>query len=473
MYGPSCALHDLRSAVRLVRHSPGFAAVAMATVALAIGVNTAMFSFVNGILLRPLPYPESDRIVRILETLPSGGLNGVSTLNYLDWTKQNSVFEYMAAEAAWRPTWLGGAEPVSIRGARVSPRYFDIFGAKPALGRLFRPDEDEPGRERVVLLSHALWDLRFGSDPAILGRQIRLDDGVYTVIGVLEKDSPFDRTTAQIWTPLVLEPANMTRDFRWLGASGKLAAGVTLAKARAEMDVIARRIAAGHPDSNKGWGISVDRLADVLIGPQLQTVVTVMFAATALLLLIGCANLANLALARGLVRDSEMAVRAALGASRWRLAGQLLTEHVAISMGGAIAGAGVGYAMLKWILSLIPPSSLPPALTVGMDTSVLLFTAVAAVATGVLFGMAPAAHATKPSLVSALDDGVRGTTAGSRGRQLRQVLVVAEIASVRAVGGVRAPGAQRLQAARRRSWIQRGERADSGLADQRSPTSGS
>ena len=183
-------LHDLRYAIRRLRNSPGFSAVAIATIALAIGANTAMFSFVNGVLLSPLPYPESDRIVRVLERLPNGGLNGISTLNYLDWTNQNTVFEYIAAEAGWRATLTGGDEPVSIRGARVSAHYFDIFGAKPALGRTFLPDEDQLGNDRVVLLSHVLWESRFGSDPAILGRNILLNGEAYTVIGVLPKGGP-------------------------------------------------------------------------------------------------------------------------------------------------------------------------------------------------------------------------------------------------------------------------------------------
>jgi putative ABC transport system permease protein len=428
MYGPSSVRHDLRDAVRLLRNSPGFSAVAIATVALAIGANTAMFSFVNGMFLSPLPYPESDRIVRVLEKLPTGGLNGISTLNYLDWTNQNTVFEYIAAEAGWRPTLTGGDEPVLIGAALVSAHYFDIFGTKPALGRTFLPDDDQPGKDRVVLLSHGLWEGRFGSDPAILGRQILLNGQAHTVIGVLQKGGPFDRAAAQIWKPLAFQPANMTRDFRWLGASAKIKPGVTLEKAQAEMDVIGQRIATAHPDSNKGWGVAVDRLADVLIGPQLQTAVTVLFAATAFVLLIGCANLANLALARGISREREMAVRAALGASRWRLVRQLLIENVAISVCGGIVGVCVGYATMKWIHTLIPPYTLPPAVEVGMDASVLLFTLTVAVVTGLLFGVAPAAQTTNPSLVSALKEGGHGTTAGRPGRRVRGVLVVAEIA---------------------------------------------
>ncbi len=421
-------LHDLRHALRLLRNNPGFSAVAIATIALAIGANTAMFSFVNGLLLRPLPYPESDGIVRVLERTSTGGRNGISTLNYLDWASQNTVFEFIAAEAGWNATLTGRTEPVSIRAARVSAHYFDIFGAQPALGRTFRPGDDEPGRDRVVLLSHAVWEHLFGSDPALVGRDILLNGEPHTVIGVLEKGGPFDRAAAQVWKPLAFQPSVMSRDFRWLGASAKLKPGVTLERARAEMDVIARRLAAAYPGSNKDWGVAVDRLADVLIGPGLHSAVTVLFGATAFVLLIGCANLANLALARGIAREGEMAVRAALGATRFRLVRQLLIENVVIGLCGGIAGAGVGYAIMRWIEWLIPPSALPPAVDIRMDVSVLLFTFVAAVGTGLVFGAAPAARTTNPNLVTPLKDGGHGTTAGSRGRRVSGVLVVAEIA---------------------------------------------
>jgi putative ABC transport system permease protein len=412
----------------LLRNSPGFSAVAIATIALAIGASTAMFSFVNGILLRPLPYPESDRIVRVLEKLPNGAPNNISTLNYLDWANQNGVFEYMAAEAGWRATLTGGNEPVSIRGALVSAHYFDIFGVIPAMGRTFRPGEDKPGNDRVVLLSHVLWESRFGSDPAMLGRNILLNGEPHTVIGVLQKGSPFDRSAAQIFKPLAFQSSSMTRDFRWLGASAKLKPGVTLEGARAAMDVIGQRLAKSYPNSNKGWGVAVDRLADVLIGPGLRTAVTVLFAATLFVLLIGSANLASLALARSMARQTEVAVRVALGASRWHLVQQLLIENVAISLCGGLVGVGIGYVMMKWIRSLIPRYALPPAVDIRMDTSVLLFTLTVAVVTGLLFGAAPAAQITKPSLLSALNEGGRDKTAGHLGRRVRGALVVGEIA---------------------------------------------
>jgi len=420
-------LHDFRQAIRQLRNSRGYSAVAIATIALTIGANTAMFSLVNGMLLRRLPYPDPDRIVRLLERLPSGGISGISTLNYLDWTKQNTVFEYMAAEAGWRATLTGGAEPVLIQAARASAHYFDIFGVKPALGRTFLPDEDQLGKDRVVLLSHALWESRFGADSSLLGRDIRLDGEPYTVVGVLPKGGPFDRASAQLWTPLAFQPSDSKRDFRWLGASAKLKPGVTLQRARAEMDVIGRRLAAAHPESNKGRSVAVDRLAHVLISPDLRTAVEVLFAGTGLVLLIGCANLANLALARSIAREREMAVRAALGASRWRLAQQCLTEHVVLSLCGGIAGAGVAYLMMKWILSLIPPSALPPAVDIGMDTSALLFALIVAIGTGVLFGIGPALRSTSPTLLGALTHGSHATL-GSAARRIRSVLVVAEIA---------------------------------------------
>jgi len=387
-----------------------------------------MFSFVHGMLLRPLPYPDPDRIVRVLERQPSGGLNGASTLNYLDWKNQNAVFEHMAAEAGWSATLSGGNEPVLIRGARVSADYFDIFGVRPALGRTFLPGEDSLGKDHVVLLSHALWERRFGSDAALVGRDIRLDGEPYTVVGILQENGPFDRAAAQIWRPLSFQPSNLTRDFRWLGASAKLKPGVTLEQARAAMGVIGQRLATVHPESNTGWGVAVDRLGDVLIGPQLRTAVTVLFAATAVVLLIGCANLASLALARGVARQGERAVRAALGAGRWRLVRQLLIENVVLALAGGLAGLGVGYVMMKWIQSLIPPFALPPAVDIRMDTTVLLFTATVACITGLLFGAAPALKSRTPNLTAALNERGHGTTPASPSRRLHGALVVAEIA---------------------------------------------
>jgi putative ABC transport system permease protein len=419
--------HELRYAVRRLCTSPAFSAVSAATIALAIGANTAMFTFVNGLLLRPLPYPEPQRIVRLLERVPGGGVNGISTLNYLDWARQQTVFDYMAAEAAWRATLTGGDQPIVIRGARVSAHYFDVFGVKASMGRTFRDGDDHPGNDRVVLLTDRLWRTRFGSNPAIVGKQLLLNGEAHTVVGILPT-GPFDRAIAQIWKPLAFEPANMTRDYRWLGASARLKPGVTLDQARAEMALAADRLARAYPDSDRGWGIAVDRLSDVLIGPQMRTAIVILFAATVFVLLIACANLANLALARSLSRTGEIAVRSALGASRLRLVQQLLIEHMALALAGGVAGLAVGYAMLKWLTTLIPPATLPPAVDIRVDVPVLLLTLAAAAATGILFGLAPALQAMRPDLLSGLKENRHGTTARAAGGRLRGGLIMAEVA---------------------------------------------
>ena len=346
----SALKHDVRYALRALRNSPGFAAVAIVTIALAVGSNTAIFSFVNGMVLNPLPYPDADRIVRVLERRPDGGLNSVSTLNYLDWAEQNTVFEVISPRMGWTATWTGGEEPLQLQGGRGDADFFNIYGMRAAHGRLFVAGEDELGNDKVVVLTHALWESRFGADPAAVGRSIVLNGEPHEIVGVLEA-GVFDRDQAQIWKPIAFEPSNMTRDFHWFGVFAKLKPGVTLEQARVEMDVIGKRIAAEYPAIKQGWSVGVDRAEDVIGGPQLRTAVLVMFAATAFVVLIGCANLASLALARGVAREREIAVRAALGASRWRLARQFLTENVLIAICGGIVGIGVGFATMKWIES--------------------------------------------------------------------------------------------------------------------------
>ncbi|HET8696691.1 MAG TPA: ABC transporter permease, partial [Gammaproteobacteria bacterium] len=222
----------------MLRTSPGYAAMAIATIAISIGANTAMFSFLNGVLLKPLPYPDPERVMQVLEKRPDGGTNGISTLNYLDWAEQQTVFEYFAAQTGWGATYSGGDEPVRLAGGRVTVQYFDITGAQVVLGRRFLPGEDKVGNDHVVLLSNMLWQTRFGGDPAIVGRSITLDGEPYTVVGVLAGGGTFDRAARQIWKPLAFRPENMTRDFHWFGALGKLKAGVTPEQARAAMDVI-------------------------------------------------------------------------------------------------------------------------------------------------------------------------------------------------------------------------------------------
>lgn len=315
----SLLVQDLRYAARTLAHSPGFATVAVLTLALGIGANTAIFSFVDGILLRPLPYPEADRIVRVMEKPPGFPRNGISTLNYLDWERQNTVFDFMAAQTGTNLTLAGDSEPVLLHCGLVSPHYFDIFGIKPVIGRAFLPEEDQVGKDHVVLLSYLLWQNRFGGGPSILNRTILLDNQPYSVVGILPAGSAFDRAFNQLWKPLAFEPSNMTRNFHWFISFARLKRGISLQQAQKGMDVIGAQIGRDFPDSNKGWGVIVERYVDVIIGPEMRTALYVLMSATAMVLLISCANLANLALARGVSREREVSIRASLGASRWRL----------------------------------------------------------------------------------------------------------------------------------------------------------
>jgi putative ABC transport system permease protein len=420
-------LRDLQYACRTLAKSPGFTVVSLLTLAIGIGANTAIFSFVDSALLKPLPYPDADRIVRVLEKPPGFPRNGIATLNFLDWKNQNTVFEYMAAQTGGPSTLTGFGEPVQLRGARVSASYFNIFGIKAVLGRTFAPDEDQRGKERVAVLSHALWTSQFGADPKLVGRTIDLDGQPYTVVGVLPEGGAYDRNFNQIWTPLAFEPENMTRNFHWFGSFAKLKPGVTLEKARAQMDTIGARIAKDYPDSNKGWGVVVERFADVIVDEDLKLSLYVLLAAVAMVLLIGCVNLANLMLLRGAARAREVALRAALGAGRQRLVRQFLTESVLLSLAGGVLGVGLGYATMAALKAAIPPYTLPPEVNVTMDGRVLLFALAISVLTGILFGLAPALGATKTNLVTSLKEGGGGTIGGARHR-LRGALVVAEVA---------------------------------------------
>jgi len=420
-------LNDLRYALRTLLKSSGFTAVALLTLALGIGANTAIFSFVNSVLLTPLPYPDADRIVRVLERPPGGDRNGISTLTYLDWQNQNTVFDYMAAQTADRYTLTGHGDPVQLLAGRATARYFDIFGITAALGRTFAPDEDQRGKDHVVVLGHALWVSQFGASPAILNQTIVLNNESYTVIGVLPAGSAFDRGQLTLWTPLAFQPENMTRNFHWFGAFAKLKRGVTLEQARAQMDTVGAHIAQAYPDSNKGWGVTIDRYADTIVDANLRQSLYVLLGAVGMLLLIGCANLANLTLARGAAREREVAVRSALGAGRHRLIRQFLTENVLLSVAGGILGIGVGYATMALLNSAIPPDSFAREIEVRMDLRVLLFALALSAFTGILFGLAPALGVTKLNLVVSLKEGARGSI-GSAGKRLRGALVIAEIA---------------------------------------------
>jgi putative ABC transport system permease protein len=310
----------------------------------------------------------------------------------------------------------------------MSAHGFDILGVQAALGRTFAADEDQPGKNRVAVLSHTLWQSQFGGDRGIIGRTIQLDGQPYTVIGVLPASGVFDRTYAQIFTPLLFEPQNMTRNFHWFGARALLKQGVNLKQARAEMDAIGARIARDYPDSNKGWGVAIDPMSETFVGRQLRKSLYVLLAAVGMVLLIGCANLANLTLARSTVREREVAIRASVGAGRWRLIRQFLTENVLLSVMGGVLGVALGYALMAGLKAAIPPFSLPPEAEIHLDSRVLLFALALSVVTGLVFGLAPAIQATRPDLAGSMKEGGRGSSTGASRHRLRAALVVLEVA---------------------------------------------
>ena len=418
---------DIRYGLRGLRRNPGFATIAIITLALGIGATAAIFSFVNAVLLKPLPYPHPEQIVSVGEKLPDGFSNPISTLNFLDWERQNRCFEYLAALAFDKVTLTGSDRPQEVKVHRVSTLYFKVLGVSAALGRTFAASENETGNDLEVVLSNRIWRSRFGGDPQIIGRKIILDGKKYTIIGVLPANSEFDRSWAAMWLPLAFAPVNMTRNFHWLYAIARLKAGVTLKQARDQMDTIGAGISAQYPDSNKGIGVAVNPYIDQVVQPELRRSLWVLLAAVGAVLLIGCANLANLTLARGTDREHEISIRSALGARRLRLIRQLLTESILLGILGAMAGLALGSAFMHGIKLWLPPDMLPPQANVRMDYGVLLFTVVIGILTGILSGLTPALNGTRPDFAKSLKESGR-TSAGSTSHGMRTGLLVAEVA---------------------------------------------
>jgi putative ABC transport system permease protein len=430
---------DLRYATRVLRRDPGFTFFAVLTIALALGANAAIFSLVDGVLLKSVGYPEPERIVQLWEKHPSGGRNGIAPANYIDWTKQSRSFESMAAQTGAAMSYLAresGGVPISLRAGVVSAPYFDVFGVKPAWGRTFAPDEDQQGKEKVTVLTHRAWLSLMGGDRGVVGRSILLNGESYTVIGVLPGASEFDRRGNDLWIPLAFPP-QVPRNYHSYSAVARLKRGVTLEQAQAEMSSIVAGIAERYPDVKKGWGATVDRYLDRMVGPQLRLSLTILMWAVAAVLMIGCANLANLLMARATLRSREIAVRLAMGAGRGRVVRMLLTESLLLSACGAIVGVAFGYGLLQWIQSLLPPFFLPAEASVSMDGRVLLFLTAATLFTCVAVGLAPALQATGKESAESLKEGGRSNTSG-RGKLLARNLFVGAqvaVAFVLLVGG--------------------------------------
>ena len=420
---------DLRYGWRVLRKSPGFTVVAVLTLALGIGANTAIFSVVDAMLLRPLPYPEPKRLVRLWECNPSRGYlrNVVNPLNFLDWRDNTRSFEGMAALSGGMTNLGAHGEPIAVPGLQVSPEFFSILGVAPVMGRTFSSDEGVAGHDQVVVLSYELWQRQFGLDSGIVGKKVNVEGLPYTVVGVMPRGFSFPRTKAELWTPL---PLARTKDFeegRYLSVVARLKPRVTLENAREDMRRAAEMSAEARPNNDKGWSAEVAPMLEDAT-QDLRRPLWVLLAAVGFLLLIACANVANLLLMRGAGRMREMAVRSALGAGRWRIVRQLLMESSLMSFEGMAAGLIFAKVGLRSLLTLIPESApLPRSEPIAIDARVLLFTVGACVITAALFGVAPALRLSRVDLQNALKQGL--LQAGVGGHQiLRRCFVVADVA---------------------------------------------
>jgi putative ABC transport system permease protein len=413
---------DMRFGLRMLLKHPGFTLIAVLTLALGIGANTAIFSVVNAVIIRPLPYPEPDRLVILDEVPPGGGQFAIAPGNFVDWRDQNGSFVGMAAFQRMSLNLTGHGEAELLPGLRLSANSFALLGIKPARGRDFLPEEDQTGYNRVVILSYGLWRRRFGREPDLVGKMLTLNGNSYTVIGVMPPDFRFFEGI-EVWTPLAL--TSRERTSHDLNAFARLKTNVSLEQARAEMGAIAGRLAAQYPRSNDDWGIRLTPLRDKVVGP-IQPVLLALLGAVAFVLLIACANVANLLLARSAVRQREVAIRAALGASRRRVIRQLLTESLLLGVVGGV----IGLLLAVWgvnFLRVLTPASLG-AETVAIDGRALGFTAIVSLLTSVLFGLAPAVQAASPNLSESLKEGGRSGIEGRGRNRTRSLLVIAEIA---------------------------------------------
>src|SRR5690349_8730222 len=419
-------LRDVSYSLRILIKSYAFTIVVIATLALGIGANTAIFSFANGILLRPLPYPQSERLVVLDETALKRGIDSMSVSypNFLDWQEQNKVFEDIGIYfGANRFALSGAGEPTEIRGSYISHGLFEILRVAPLLGRTFTANEDRPDEDAVVILGHNLWQRNFGGDPNIIGRQIILSNRARTVVGVMPPGFRFPQVS-DMWVPVALTTKTFTRTDHGLNSIARLKDGVSLTEAQAEMNNIAARIEQQNPVTNEGLGVKVASLHDTLTGDYREALL-ILLGVVGCVLLVACVNVANLMLARATARQKEFALRAALGASRWRIMRQLLLESLLL----AVAGGALGFVLSIWALHLLLkaiPGDLPVWMNFSLDLRVLGFTLAITLLTGLIFGAMPALHTSRVDLNDTLKEGGRGNSgAGNRARSL---LVVTEIA---------------------------------------------
>jgi putative ABC transport system permease protein len=423
---------DIRYALRTLRKNPGFTLVGVLTLALGIGANTAIFSMARGFLLKPLSLPHLDRLVAIGE-LQANDRNDtirVSPANYLDWASQTRSFDHISA-FYWESVNLSGVgAPQVAQGIHVSTDFFDALGVKPLLGRTFLPEEDQAGHDQEVLLTRGLWEREFGEDQKVVGKTVRINSRPYKVLGVMDKDCKFPQTV-DLWLPLALEPkAQHNRNDRYLQVLARLRPGVAREKAEAEIKTIALRLSDLYPQTNRDWSAQVIPLRDYAMFHGSGPFIFLLMGAVSFVLLIACANMANLLFARATRRRREIAVRAALGATHWRIARQMLSESLLLGL----LGAGAGLLMAHWAIYLIL-ANMPPELErfvagwdqIRLDGTVFVYALAVATGAGILAGLAPAFQSWRPDLNAVLKEGARNSSDGLSGRRLRSALVVAQV----------------------------------------------